>query len=97
MRTGPRPAARSRSTRGRSAAAPFVVGTLSGANGVSTLTFRLPAATSGDQVQLSIEMAGRAAVPGSFDPHNPLFDDGSLFDLANTPAGFRASAVITLP
>lgn len=76
---------------------PFVVGSISGANGVSTLTFRLPNAVSGDQVQISIEMAGRPVNPGAFDPTHPFFDDTSLFDLANTPAAFRASVVTTLP
>ena len=76
---------------------PFVVGTISGADGVSTFTFRLPAAVTGDRIQLSIEMAGRPVDSGNFDPANPFFDDTSLFDLANTPAAFRASAVITLP
>ena len=76
---------------------PFVVGTLSGVDGVSTFTFRLPTAVSGDQIQLAVEMAGRPVDPGSFDPHTPLFDDTSLFDIANTPSAFRASAVITLP
>jgi hypothetical protein len=74
---------------------PWVVGSISSASGVSTFTFRLPNAVSGDQVQLSIELAGRPVAP--FDPRNPFFDDTSLFDLANTPAAFRASAVVTLP
>jgi hypothetical protein len=76
---------------------PFVVGSISNASGVSTLTFRLPNAVSGDQIQLSIEMAGRPVDAGTFDPTQPFFDDTSLFDLANTPAAFRASGVITLP
>jgi hypothetical protein len=75
---------------------PFVVGSISAANGVSTLAFRLPGAVSGDQVELAIEMAGRPVDAGSFDPAAPHFDSTSLFDLANTPAAFRASAV-TLP
>jgi hypothetical protein len=76
---------------------PFVVGTLSGVDGVSTFTFRLPAAVSGDTIQLAVEMAGHPVDPGSFDPHAPMFDRTSLFDIANTPAAFRASPVITLP
>jgi hypothetical protein len=76
---------------------PFVVGTLSGVDGVSTFTFRLPAAVSGDTIQLTIEMAGHPVDPGTFDPHAPMFDNTSLFDIANTPAAFRASPVITLP
>src|SRR6185436_2307315 len=75
---------------------PFVVGTISAADGVSTLAFRLPGAISGDQVELAIEMAGRPVDAGSFDPADPHFDSTSLFDLANTPAAFRTSAV-TLP
>ena len=74
-----------------------MVGSISAGSGVSAISFRLPAAASGDQVQLAIEMAGRVVDPGPFDPQHPLFDDRSLFDLANTPAAFRASAVITLP
>jgi hypothetical protein len=76
---------------------PFVVGTPSGANGVSTLAFRLPLAQSGDRIVLAIEMAGRPVDPGAFDPRHPAFDDASLFDLANTPAAFRATAAVTLP
>jgi hypothetical protein len=76
---------------------PFVVGSITGIDGVSTITFRLPTAVSGDQVQLSIEMAGRPVDVGAFDPANPMFDDTSMFDIANTPAAFRASAVVTLP
>ncbi len=82
---------------GNGGSGPFVVGSLSAADGVSTLTFRLPSAASGDQVQLAIEMVGRTVDAGSFDPALPEFDGASLFDLANTPAAFRASAVITLP
>ena len=78
-------------------AGPFVVGSLSVADGLSTLTFRLPNALAGDQVRLSIEMAGRPADAGTFDPTLPLFDDASLFDLANTPAQFRATTPVTLP
>jgi len=76
---------------------PFVTGSVSAADGFSTIAFRLPTAVPGDQVRISIEMAGRPANPGTFDPAQPLFDDTSLFDLANTPAGFRASAAVTLP
>ncbi len=77
---------------------PFVVGTVSGPDGRSTFTFRLPLAQSGDQVQLSLEMCGRPVFPiGSFDPRQPHFNDRSLFDFSNTPAEHRASAVITLP
>lgn len=78
-------------------AGPFVVGSLSAADGLSTLTFRLPNALAGDQVRLSVEMAGRPVDTGTFDPTLPLFDDASLFDLANTPAQFRATAPVTLP
>jgi hypothetical protein len=70
---------------------------ISGANGVSTFTFRLPNSASGDRIQLSIEMVGRPVDAGTFDPRHPQFDNSSLFDLANTPAACRASAVITLP
>jgi hypothetical protein len=76
---------------------PFVVGSLSSADGVSTLSFRLPSAVSGDQVRLAIEMAGRPADLATFDPENPLFDGSSLFDYSNTPAAFRASGVIVVP
>jgi hypothetical protein len=76
---------------------PFVTGTLSGASGVSTLAFRLPFAVSGDEVVLSVEMAGRPVNPGAFDPRSPVFDDSSLFDLPNTPAAARATAPVTLP
>src|SRR5262249_24456563 len=76
---------------------PFVGGSISGTDGVSTLTFRLPNPASGNQIQLSIEMVGPPVDAGTFDPRHPQFDNSSLFDLANTPAACRASAVITLP
>jgi len=76
---------------------PFVVGTISGADGLSTISFRLPAALSGDQIKISAEMAGRPVDPGNFDPALPFFDDTSLFDLANTPAAFRATTPVVLP
>jgi hypothetical protein len=78
-------------------AGPFVVGSISGADGLSTLTFRLPFAVSGDRVRISVEMAGRPVDVATFDPTLPYFSDSSLFDLANTPAAFRASNEITLP
>jgi hypothetical protein len=76
---------------------PFVVGTISAADGVSTLAFRLPSAASGDRVQLSIEMAGHPVDVATFDPRAPSFDGSSLLDLSNTPRAFRASVVLTLP
>lgn len=76
---------------------PFVVGSISAADGLSTLTFRLPNAVAGDAVRISVELVGRPVDTGTFDPALPFFDDASLFDLANTPAPFRASAPVTLP
>ncbi len=76
---------------------PFVVGTISGGDGRSTISFRLPLAQSGDQVQLSLETAGKPVDPGNFDPQNPHLDDTSLLDLSSTPGAHRASALVTLP
>jgi hypothetical protein len=76
---------------------PFVVGSISGGDGRSTIAFRLPSALAGDEVVLSLEMVGRPVDPPAFDPAQPHFDDSSLFDLSNTPAAHRASAPVTLP
>jgi hypothetical protein len=76
---------------------PFVVGTISDASGVSTITFRLPDALRGDDIQLSVEMVGRPLDVGTFVPTAPHFDNSSLYDYANTPREYRAVPLFQLP
>lgn len=76
---------------------PFVVGSISGLNGQSTISFNLPNAQSGDQVRIAIELVGNPVDPFNFDPTDPWFHRRTSYDLPSTPANCRASAVITLP
>jgi hypothetical protein len=69
---------------------PFVVGTISGPDGVSTIAFELKNAGLEDEVTLSLEVIGQPFDPGQFQPTLPIFKNDSLFDLPNTPEEFRA-------
>jgi hypothetical protein len=69
---------------------PFVVGTISGSDGISTIAFELKNAGLGDEVTLSLEVLGQPLDPANFLPKLPFLRAGSLFDLPNTPGKFRA-------
>jgi hypothetical protein len=77
-------------------ATPYLIGTVTGASGVSTLQFDLPTAVTGDQVQISIETAGEID-PATHNPvTTPSFLGTSRFEFPGTLVGNRATAVITL-
>lgn len=76
---------------------PFVVGTISGSSGQSLVSFHLPNAQAGDEVQISLEVVGEPKNLATFDPQRPVFRRRSCFDLPNTPASCRVSETVTLP
>jgi hypothetical protein len=76
---------------------PFVVGSISGPDGRSFLSFSLPNGQPGDEVQVSLEVVGEPLDTATFNPAAPYFRRRSSFDLPNTPLEFRVSDVVFLP